>query len=158
MRLEHLTPDQLRQLRPRVGEVMQERIDELLEWRRPLVHIAPPDRTPKLPEPNKTEARYGRDVLEPMVRAGAIDRFVFNRWTLLVAAGLRYKPDYVLWRGPTIVRVDEVKGAHIWEKNRKAFLAAAGACPWLHFRMVQWREGRWRTVYDLPARQGHGSD
>lgn len=121
-------------------------------------------KTPKLraaKKPNKTEAEYGR-ILESMKSRGEIIEYRYEGITLKWA-DMRYTPDWFViteralsgviefnvadQSKPDWVRIKliEVKGAHIWDRDTVRFKGARAAWPMFAFEMHQ-KKGAWRRI------------
>lgn len=112
---------------------------------------AKPKRTPR-DRMNKTEARWHTGDILPRLRSGAL--IWCEHEALKLRVGMErtwYTPDYAALRSDGTLEITEVKGGYIHEDARVKFQAAARLYPWMHWRMVQWVRGSWRTVYDYPA-------
>ncbi len=98
---------------------------------------------------NKTEARYRDELLLPAIKAGDIRRFEFEALKIRLGEKLFYTPDFYVVTSTGAIRIDEVKGAHIYEDARIKFKAAAAQFPEFHWRMWQWKEGKWSMILEL---------
>jgi hypothetical protein len=100
--------------------------------------------TPKM---NKTEAEYGR-ILEAMKSRGEIDHYAYEGVTLSWGDGMRYKPDFAVFkegRPPTLI---EVKGGHIWSRDLVRFKGCRAEWKrWFVFEMHQKRKGQWLRLH-----------
>lgn len=148
MKLEELSPDGLRKLRPHVGEASQARIDQLL--------AAPPTgdvrTTPKSLDPrdrmNQTEGRYA-DILDARKGAGEIVKWWYEEITFRVGVERTiYRPDFVTLLPNGRLEVIEVKGAHVWDDARVKFQSAAREYPFARWSWMQWKNNEWKCVYD----------
>lgn len=99
-------------------------------------------------EPNQTETRFLTDILEAMVAAGEVVRVEFEPVTFHIHGVGRYTPDWVGWLPDGGLWCWEVKGAHIREQDRVRWKAHSTERPWIRWTMVQWKDGRWKTLYD----------
>jgi hypothetical protein len=135
---------------PRFGEPVRDRIRARLA----MLEDAPAATAPtkgagKLRGvPNKTELRFLGDVLEPMVAAGELVRVEYEAITFHVHGVARYTPDFVGWLPDGRIHCFEVKGAHVREQDRVRWKAHSRARPWVWWSLHQWREGKWKTLYD----------
>ena len=99
---------------------------------------------------NKTEAQFAL-MLEAQKRAGEILRYEFEgialRW-----ADMRYTPDFVVFeyydnelpmhqRQQSGIKLIEVKGAHIWDRDIVRFKGARAYWPEFAFEMWQLKKG-----------------
>lgn len=118
---------------------------------------------------NATEARFVREVVEPMARAGEIDGWAFEPIRLLVAAAGEdtksawYTPDVVTWGRAGLVAY-EVKG--FWRsRDRVRVKVAAERHPWVAIVAVtREKGGGWKserfgrpaagTIEDPPCSHG----
>jgi hypothetical protein len=95
---------------------------------------------------NKTEREYSF-ILEAMKRKGEILRYEFEG-IALKWADMRYTPDFVVF--PTVIathqpmKLIEVKGAHIWDRDIVRFKGARAYWPEFQFEMWQKKNGQWR--------------
>lgn len=103
--------------------------------------------------PNKTEAEFALR-LEAMKRAGEILRYEYEGMTLRWA-GMRYTPDFVVfWRDITEsgiwtdgIKLIEVKGGHIWDRDIVRFKGARAHWPEFSFEMHQKKAGQWKRIH-----------
>ncbi len=100
-------------------------------------------------EMTKTEARYMREVLQPQAAAGAISGIVFQPFTLRLANGHRYTPDFGFMAGRR-AHFTEVKGSYRLHSHQRARLAFdQAAVEWPCFIWI-WAElgtdGVWKTT------------
>ncbi len=106
---------------------------------------------------NKTEAEFAMR-LEAMKRAGEILRFEFEGITLRWA-DMRYTPDFVVfWLSNDktipksaqriVIKLIEVKGAHIWDRDIVRFKGARAYWPEFQFEMWQRTKAKgWQRKY-----------
>src|SRR4051812_33789252 len=107
----------------------------------------------KRKEPNKTEAEYGR-ILESMKLRGEIVEYRYEGITLKWA-DMRYTPDWFVIAEEhldcekefQLIRLIEVKGAHIWDRDTVRFKGARAAWPMFQFEMHQKKGGEWRRIH-----------
>jgi len=99
---------------------------------------------------NKTEREFGA-ILEAMKRGGEIVRYEYEglslRWS-----GMRYTPDFVVILGEVQrmacgIRLIEVKGPHIWDRDIVRFKGARAYWPEFAFEMWQKARGEWRRLF-----------
>lgn len=101
------------------------------------------------PKMTQVEQRYAA-VLEMRKRNGDIRDFWFEAMAFRVGAGRSvYKPDFVARLPDGTLEIIEVKGARIWEDSKVKFKAAAVMYPCFTWRMLQWVDGEWKTLYDF---------
>lgn len=107
-------------------------------------------RVPKAP--NKTEAEYGR-ILEAMKRRGEILRYEYVGITLRWA-DMRYTPDFVVFLPRMFaafrllsIKLIEIKGGHIWDRDIVRFKGARAYWPEFQFEMHQKKGGIWTRIY-----------
>jgi hypothetical protein len=114
---------------------------------------------------NKTEREFSF-ILEAMKRRGEILRYEFEGITLRWA-DMKYTPDFVVfsnvmqmlkqmevikpgeyttveWSGLKLI---EVKGAHIWDRDIVRFKGARAYWPEFAFEMHQKKEGQWKRIF-----------
>lgn len=113
-------------------------------------------------EPNKTEAEYGR-LLESQKLCGEIIEYRYEGITLRWA-DMKYTPDWFVVVGtmtddignPMIprpigthlaIRIIEVKGGHIFDRDIVRFKGARAAWPLFQFEMHQKKAGEWRRLH-----------
>lgn len=144
-------------------------LEEVHEHQRKHGFIPPPDeigaattsqgKSFALPKPkmNKTEAEYAL-ILEAMRHRGEILRWEYEGITLRWA-DMKYTPDFLafgvvrqisgeisVWN-PYWVRIIEVKGAHIWDRDIVRFKGARAYWPEFAFEMHQKKQREWRRIY-----------
>lgn len=102
---------------------------------------------------NKTETAYSL-ILEAMKRRGDIQEWRFEglslAWGADPATGkpMHYKPDFVVfldsWQR---VRLIEVKGPHIFDRDLVRFKGCRAAWPMFAFEMHQKKGGEWQRIH-----------
>ena len=88
--------------------------------------------------PNKTEARFNRDVLEGCG--------IFEGVSFRLPGGTRYTPDFVYWEGGNMFCV-EVKGEYRFPSESGAvarFREARAAFPAVYFEWWKWDGKEWK--------------
>jgi hypothetical protein len=99
---------------------------------------------------NKTENEYSL-ILEAMKRKGEILRYEFEGITLRWA-DMRYTPDFMVFDDGVITKDDtvawkikliEVKGGHIWDRDIVRFKGARAYWPEFAFEMHQKTKNGW---------------
>lgn len=101
--------------------------------------------------PNKTELRFEQEIIKPSLSPEAA--YGFQCMTFLLAPGLRYTPDWVVWRksdferSPGWLTCYEIKGAHVWDDARVKFLTSRKLFPWITWEAWQWKGGEWREIW-----------
>jgi hypothetical protein len=125
--LEELSPQQLRALRPTLGDVGQARVDELLG----VATTATTERRP--PAANQTEQIHAA-----RLRADPdVERFEFNAIRLRLADGTWYKPDFWVVYRDGHEEMHEVK-MRWWSRDRVRVKVAARLYGWRWtFRVFQ---------------------
>lgn len=73
--------------------------------------------------PNKTEARYITEVLQPAVARGEIVKWWFERFTMKLADDTRYTPDFLCQLASGELVLHEVKG--FMEEDARVKIAVA---------------------------------
>lgn len=109
---------------------------------------SPPIRLPKPSVANKTEERYSH-VLQIEFRASEGYRIEYEPLTFRLAAGTRYTPDWIVWKGDRIVLAVEVKGGYkLGSQGRSivAFKQAIFEKPNIKFRFAQDTGHGWNVV------------
>jgi len=95
---------------------------------------------------NKTEREYGL-VLEALKRRGEVLRYEYEGLTLRWA-DMRYTPDFVVFLPLSQpLKLIEVKGAHIWDRDIVRFKGARAYWPEFRFEMWQKARGQWRRLH-----------
>jgi hypothetical protein len=116
----------------------------------PILH-SPPAKRGKM---NKTEAEFAL-MLEAQKRNGEILRYEFEGITLRWA-DMRYTPDFVVFCAPmsdlptsiiTPIKLFEVKGAHIWDRDIVRFKGARAYWPEFAFEMWQKTKAGWTLKF-----------
>ena len=95
----------------------------------------------KVKVPNKTEARYSREVLE---RRDDVAALYYEGLTFRMCNGHRYTPDWVVVRNDGKVECFEVKGSyelHSQQRARLAFDQARVEYPWVDWYWVKRAKG-----------------
>jgi len=100
---------------------------------------------------NKLEAAYAL-ILEARKRNGEIADYAYESVTLKLATGVRYTPDFVVWREETlygtwariadVVELHEVKG-FMRDDARIKLRVAAKQFPYFTFRLCRRLKGSW---------------
>lgn len=98
-------------------------------------------------EPTKLEAKFAREVLDPMVAVGALDRYEYEGMTLRIPNVGAVTPDFVGWRDG-VPSLFEVKGTRVGEATVLRMKLHAAARPWLRWRIYARRDGAWRVWFD----------
>ncbi len=103
---------------------------------------------------NATETAYAL-ILEAMKRRGEILRYEYEGITLRWA-DMKYTPDFVVFRQMTLthgtkygweIKLIEVKGGHIWDRDIVRFKGARAYWPEFQFEMHQKKTGQWRRLH-----------
>lgn len=102
---------------------------------------------------NKTEKEFSW-MLEAQRREGAIHRWIYEGITVKWA-GMRYTPDFVVFLSSptegeawhTQVKLIEVKGGHIWDRDIVRFKGARDYWPEFEFEMWQKTKAGWKQKY-----------
>ena len=98
------------------------------------------------PKMTKTEQRFEREVLKPMVASGELKRYQFEGITFRMENGHRYLPDFEGCDGTRMVCF-EVKGAYrlgSYQRARLAFDQCKVERPWIVWRWFELNEyGLW---------------
>ena len=102
--------------------------------------------------PNKTETRFIRDVLEPRQRAGEIQWWRYEPFSIRLAQRTHYRPDFLVWFASGERAFFEIKGAYVWDKALNKPKVCAEMFPCFPFYLAQWKQGRWH-IRPLPARE-----
>ncbi len=103
--------------------------------------------------PNRTEQRFAREVLDPMVARGEILSYEFEPVTFHLLDVARYTPDYLGRLPGGGLRAFEVKRQQVWEKDKIRWKAHSKARPWIWWTMVK-REGQgWKVIHDRKPEQ-----
>jgi hypothetical protein len=102
---------------------------------------------------NKTESEYAL-ILEALKRKGEILRYEFEGITLRWA-DMKYTPDFVVFTTEAItdhiehtcIKLIEVKGGHIWDRDIVRFKGARAYWPEFAFEMHQRKAGSWKRIH-----------
>ena len=104
-------------------------------------------------EMNKTEARYYRDELWPLMAAEEIIKIRFEEEKFKLGNRLYYTPDFgVVWHPDLAMKKTyiEIKGGFIREKSVIKFKAAASKFPEYSWQLWRWKTGEgWKRLFDL---------
>ena len=101
--------------------------------------------------PTKLEAKFAKEILDPMVASGEIVGYECEGLTLR-HAGTAVTPDYVGWEPSGRPALFEVKGTRLTEATVLRMKLHAAARPWLRWRIYSRRDGAWRVHYDSSLR------
>ena len=101
-------------------------------------------------EPNKTEAEFAREILDPMVACGELDSYECEGMTLRLPHVGAVTPDYVGWKDG-VPQLFEVKGRVVHEATVLRMKVHAEARPWLRWRIYARVDGAWRLRFDNRA-------
>jgi len=93
---------------------------------------------------NKTEAEFAM-FLEDMKRNGEILRYEYEGITLRWA-DMRYTPDFLIFI-PIGLKLIEVKGGHIWDRDIVRFKGARAYWPEFAFEMHQKTKDGWKRKF-----------
>lgn len=119
----------------------------------PVATVPPSRPRPKSLDPRASMTRVEMrmaDVLDLRVRQGEVSSWWFEHIVFKTGADrTTYRPDFVALLPDGSLEIIETKGGHIWEDARKSFKAAAAMYPFARWRMLQWVDDEWRTVYDF---------
>jgi len=103
---------------------------------------------------NKTESEFSM-MLEAKKRAGEILRYEYEGITLRWA-DMRYTPDFVVfsdeWGTPNgmiipVIKLIEVKGGHIWDRDIVRFKGARAYWPEFQFELHQRTKAGWKRKF-----------
>ncbi len=109
---------------------------------------------------NKTETEFA-SILQMDKNNGKVQRFEFEGITLRWA-DMKYTPDFIAFDttssawlskdNPEIkiirgIRLIEVKGGHIWDRDIVRFKGARAYWPEFQFEMWQKKQGQWRQLH-----------
>lgn len=97
--------------------------------------------------PTKLEAKFAREILEPMVASGEIVGYECEGLTLR-HGGTAVTPDFVGWEPSGRPMLFEVKGTRLHEATVLRMKLHAAARPWLRWRIYARRDGAWRLHFD----------
>jgi len=101
---------------------------------------------PKGRQPNKTEAEFGL-ILEAQKRRGELIHYVYEGITLKWS-GMKYTPDYIVFIDDAPIKLIEVKGAHIWDRDIVRFKGCRAQWEaYFDFEMHQRKEGSWTRLF-----------
>jgi hypothetical protein len=93
--------------------------------------------------PNKTETEFGL-ILEAQKRRGDILFYSYEGFSLRWGDGMRYTPDYIVFVDNAPIKLVEVKGAHIWDRDIVRFKGCRAEWKqWFEFEMHQKKQGSW---------------
>jgi hypothetical protein len=139
---------------PLMGETARERIRARLERLGRLEPVAiatvQKPKAPRRGEKNRTESRYERDVLAPMLSAGQCLRYEYEPLTFHVhEVRASYTPDFVVTLHDGSLWCIEVKRQEIHAASVVRLKAHAAARPWIRWTLVRWKDRRWDTLHDL---------
>jgi len=96
---------------------------------------------------NKTEAGFAR-ILETRQQRGEIIAFAYEGLRFKYADGLYYKPDFVVLIEDQPITIIEVKGGHIFSRDKVRFRACAAEWrTWFAFEMWQRKRGQWSRIH-----------
>lgn len=108
-----------------------------------------PKEPPKPREMNDTERAYSV-ILENQKQAGSILSWRYEGMRLKWGGCMSYKPDFVVFRmvgGQPVIEMHEIKGPHIWSRDRVRFLGCRNEWPEFSFEMWQRIKGEWKRLY-----------
>lgn len=98
-------------------------------------------RTPK-GEMNRLERRYADEVLEPLLMAGQLVAWWFERFTFKLAGDCRYTPDFIVQLPDGTLEARETKGQ--WRDDAKVKIRLAADQFPFRFVALQWdRKAGW---------------
>lgn len=106
--------------------------------------VAPKIKKPR--EMNKTERAFA-DLLEAKKRAGEILSWRYEGIRLKWGGCMHYCPDFIVFDAIGLPKCIEVKGAHIWSRDRVRFLGCRAEWPEFIFELFQWKKGEWKRLY-----------
>lgn len=110
--------------------------------------IPDPSPAPRRPaQPNKTEARYRREVLD---RRADLRAVFFEGLSFRLANGHRYTPDFTAIRADGTLECHEVKGPYAHasrQRSRLAFDQAALEWPCIVWVWAVWSGARWLVTH-----------
>lgn len=116
-----------------------------LEGREPVKALTPTAApTAKRREPNKTELRYRREVID---RNPQINSCIYEGLTFRLSNGHRYTPDWIVVCGEWIMAI-EVKGSYRFYSHGRARLAFDQArieWPAIRFVWATWTGKEWKS-------------
>jgi hypothetical protein len=93
---------------------------------------------------NRTESEYAV-FLKDALQQRAILRFEFEGITLRWA-DMRYTPDFIVFHH-AYIKLVEVKGAHIWDRDIVRFKGARAYWPEFQFEMWQKTRNGWKQKF-----------
>jgi len=100
-------------------------------------------------EPNKTEASYGL-LLQARKQRDEIHSYFYEGLTLRWGDGMRYTPDYVVYRMNPMVgppALVEVKGGYIWDRDLVRFKGCKAEWKdYFRFELWQKKQGVWTRL------------
>lgn len=107
--------------------------------------------SPPLSRMNKTESEYAL-ILEAMKRRGEILRYEYEGITLRWA-DMKYTPDFIVFGQFEVddefleIKLIEVKGGHIWDRDIVRFKGARAYWPEFQFELHQRKGGQWTRLH-----------
>lgn len=113
--------------------------------------VTPQEVPGKKPRLNQTERRYRDTFLRPMLASGEALGVLEQAVKFRLADATYYTPDLIAVLPGGQWWIIEVKGARTWDDALVKFKVAAELYPWWRWTMVQWKDGEWRTLRDVPA-------
>ena len=106
----------------------------------------PEPKKPKQKKMTKTEAKFIRDWIEPRIKSGEFDGYIFEGLRIGLQNGHFYTPDFVCRKGLGVKTVIEVKGTYKLQSYQRARMAYDQA-------KLEWPEFSWMW-YELNKETG----
>ena len=103
-------------------------------------------------EPTKLEAKFAREILDPLVASGEIVGYECEGLTLR-HGGTLCTPDFVGWEPSGRPMLFEVKGTRLTEATVLRMKLHAAARPWLRWMIYARRDGTWKVHFDSGNRR-----
>lgn len=98
--------------------------------------------------PTKLEAKFAREVLDPMVASGELTRYECEALTLRIPKVGAITPDWCGWTADGVPVLLEVKGTRLHEATMLRTKMHAAARPWLRWLVYARKDGSWVIRFD----------
>ena len=98
------------------------------------------------------ETLYLEDVVKPLLTAGVIVHYAYERLKLKLAPKTYYTPDFAMILPDGRTEYHEIKGRKRHDDSMVKFKTAADLFPFYAFKMVVFRDKQWFTFMESVAR------
>jgi len=103
---------------------------------------------------NQTERRYYDRFIRPALLVGELKKSLYEAVTFKLGHNCRYTPDFLNVYPSGEIVIVEIKGGFIRDDAMVKFKSAADKYSFFSWRMMQFKNGVWKTLHDFESKKG----